>query len=351
MVAAAFYLELDMITHSKPWITESDRQAVEAVLQDGFIAKGPRVKELEDAVLDYTGCLGGMTAASGTAALFLALKALGISEGDEVVVPTYVCRSVSDAVIQAGGTPVFCDVGLNWNMTVETVEKKLTAKTRAVILVHIYGIPADFTSFRRLNLPIIEDACQAFGAAIREVKVGALGELGVYSFHATKCLTTGEGGMVTANTEEMLEKLDQMQNGRVISSPLTDMQAALGLSQLSRYDAGLNRRRQLAERYFSALDKRLTEKLRIAGKDGIFFRFVITSDHIYKNAKRDFFENDIHIRKGVDALLHRGYGLSDEDFPNACRLFDSTISLPIYPALTDVEQEKIIQTCGKVFGS
>ena len=153
-----------MIPHSRPWITDEDTQSVDRILRSGMIAQGAQVQAFEEQIARYVGAPDAIAVGSGTAALVLALKALCADPDDEVILPTYVCRSVADAVVQAGLTPVFCDVGENWTMTADTVAPHVSGKTRAIIVVHLYGIVVETSCFRRFGVSLIEDCCQAFGA-------------------------------------------------------------------------------------------------------------------------------------------------------------------------------------------
>jgi perosamine synthetase len=325
-----------MIPHSKPWITEADQRAVDETLASVQIAAGKRVRDFEEQIANYVGASGGVALGSGTAAIVLALRALDIGVGDEVILPTYVCHQVADAVRETGAIPVFCDVGAAWNMTAETIQPHVSPRTRAIIAVHIFGIAADIDSILRIGLPVIEDCCQALGAP----GIGR-GTLAVHSFHATKCLTTGSGGMVTTSDATLLARLRELQPHHAILSPMTDIQAALGLSQLMRYEMMLERRRAIAEQYFAAFPPAWTAQLAGVRDRTMLYRFPLTAG--ITAAKMDSFaQQGVTVRRGVDDLLHRRAGLPDSDFPNAVAHFEATLSVPIYPALTDAEVQTVI---------
>jgi UDP-4-amino-4-deoxy-L-arabinose-oxoglutarate aminotransferase len=343
-----------MIPHSKPWITEKDLKAVRSVLKEGMIAQNHQVRLFEKTCAQYLGVPDGVATGSGTAALTLALHALDLKPVTEVVLPTYVCRNVAEAVLTMGYSPVLCDVGKHWTMTPKKVAQVVTRKTGAIILVHLYGIPVDLDGFKRFDLPIIENACQAFGARIGSQMVGSIGTLGVFSFHATKCLTTGEGGLVVSHERRLLEKMRKLRDGgnllrSRVPSPMTDMQAALGMSQLSRYPAFLKRRRLIAERYFEALSDCPVALPDAVRNESIFFRFPIRVSGKFGVIRKRFAEKGVHVRQGVDALLHRFMNQPPKKFLNAEHLFSETISLPIYPTLTEEEQKTVIQACREVW--
>lgn len=165
--------------------------------------------------------------------MILALKALGVGQTDEVILPTYVCRSVIEAIFTVGARPVLCDIGNEWTITAETVATKVTPRTAAIIVVHIFGIRTDTASLERFDVPIIEDACQAFTAKAIETGRDTGGSVAVLSFHAIKCLTTGEGEMAVSNDTGLVKRMREFRDGvdsapgNRVASPMTDLQAAL----------------------------------------------------------------------------------------------------------------------------
>jgi UDP-4-amino-4-deoxy-L-arabinose-oxoglutarate aminotransferase len=345
-----------VIPHSKPWITEADQKAVIDVLDSRMIAQGDQVRLFEETCAQYLGVPDGVAVGSGTAALTVALLALELKKKKEVVLPTYVCRNVAEAVLTAGYSPVLCDVGEHWTMTAEKVAQVLTRKTGAMILVHLFGIPVDVEEFKRFDLPIIDNACQAFGATLKGQRVGSLGTVGVFSFHATKNLTTGEGGLVVSKDRLLLHKMRKLRDGgdlpalRVFS-PMTDLQATLGLSQLLRYPSFLKQRRFIAELYFEALSDCPVILPDAVRRESIFFRFPIRVSGNFAAVRQRFAERGVHVRQGVDTLLHHFMCHPSKKFANAERLFRETVSLPIYPGLMEEEQKKIIHVCWETWGT
>jgi perosamine synthetase len=338
-----------------PHVTAEDQAAVAAVLRSGMIAEGEVVARFEQAVCKYLGMAGGVAASSGTTALFLALKSLDVTEGDEVIIPSYVCRSVWDAVACTGATPVLCDTGEDWCINIHTIKPHITGKTKVIVLVHIFGIAADASSLLSLGIPLIENCAQAFGAQQEDKTAGTFGEVCITSFHATKLLTTGEGGMALTNDAAILKKLKELKQGNSCPLsvrylyPMTDVQAALGLSQLARYKDFLQRRKKIADYYFSALAG-LPVKLPYTIRDrSIFFRFPLRARINFEEAKTSFAEQGVHIRRGVDTLLHRKCGMREGNFPCTEQLFSETVCIPIYPALKDKDCEKIVASCHKIF--
>lgn len=334
-----------MIPHSRPWISRSDQLAVSSALATSMIARGKRVAEFEQAVAELACVDYAVAMSSGSAALALALETLSIGSGDEVIMPTYVCRSVLEAVMATGAAPVVCDVDHTGVLDLATARSKISARTKAVIAVHIFGRFCDIASLQELGVPVIEDACQAFGLRVNGGVAGGLGDIGIYSFHATKCLTTGEGGMlVTANhtiakRARMLVE-ENRSTFRQMFAPLSDLQAALGLSQLSRYEVFLERRELIRAEYLRAVVAQGIQggELNMAGAP---FRFTVFSNHPFELLKNRFAEHGIAIRKGVDELLHRLLSLEDTEFPSAKELFEKTVSIPFYPSLSLGELSKV----------
>jgi perosamine synthetase len=343
------------VLHSRPCITRQDTEAVARVLESGMIAEGGTAALFEEAASAYLGMRGGVATSSGTSALFLALKACEVGPGDEVVVPTYLCRSVRDAVLGAGATPVLCDVGDDWCMSAATVKPALSRASKAVVLVHPFGIASDARPICALGVPVIEDCCQAFGARNEHGMVGKAGVMCVLSFHATKLLTTGEGGMLLSNDASLLAKVRELKTGTRNSrdvrwrQPMTDLQAALGLSQLSQYELFLERRRQIAAAYFAGLTD-LPVQLPTSVRDrSVFFRFPIRCGLEFAMLRAGFEAEGVQIRQGVDTLLHGSDPVRPRMFPGANACYRETLSLPIYPALSDAECERVVQACRKIF--
>ncbi len=343
------------IPHSAPWIVEEDREAVARTLEGGQIAAGALAADLEREVAARHGALGAVAAGSGTAALALALRGLGVGPGDEVVLPTYVCRAVLDAVAASGAAPVLCDVSEGWLMTPATVASRVGPRTRAVIVVHLFGIAADTAGILELGIPVVEDCCQAFGAPAPGGVVGRAGACAVFSFHATKCLTAGEGGAVASGDAALLARIRAARAARAVPAPLSDLQSALGLSQLRRYAAFLEARAAQAQEYFGALPDSLTAPLRALAARSMFFRFPLRlpapDASAFERARRFFEARGIAVRRGVDALLHRELGFPDASFPGAVRCFDATLSIPLRPGLGPEARVRIIDGVREYLGA
>lgn len=346
---------MEQIPHSKPWITPSDMEAVASVLESFMLAQGEKTRMLEMRVASWVNATDAVGVGCGAAAIVLALHGLSINRGDEVVLPTYVCPSVLEAIFSVGAAPVFCDVGQNWVMTVADVEQVVSHKTRAIIVPHMYGIFAEVESLRVLGVPIIEDCAQALDSyGARPTKA----DVAVFSFHPTKCLTAGEGGMAASSDAAILERMRIYRDGLKnryyarFFSPISDISAALALSQLERYEEALVRRREIAAHYVEVLDACCPAVInRDALKSSMFFRFPLRIQCDFTTCQQAFLEHGIHVRKGVDQLLHRGMGRYDYEFPVAAELFDTTLSIPIYPALSSDEELRCAEALSQVLPS
>lgn len=333
-----------MITHSKPTIGKKDHLAITSMLNKLQLAHGAAAKLFTEELTNFTGAGGGVLTSSGSEAQMALMLSLGIKEGDEVILPTYVCKSVYEAILAVNATPVLCDIGSNWMMNYETVSACLTNKTAAVIIVHIFGFDAWDNRFTELGVPIIEDFCQAFGLQSRR-SINNQGLASFYSFQATKCITTGEGGFAATNDKSLFNKLRIITGSGIIKTRFSDIQAVLGLSQLEQYPSFLDRRRQIARRYLQELSPVcIAEELRTEIQNSVLFRFPIKLLPEQVLGLVSFMENEeVAVRRGVDKMLHNLYTCTDSSFfATAEAVFARTICLPIYPSLTDDEQSIII---------
>jgi len=247
------------------WISDEDVQAVGRVAAEGWISStGGEVQKFEDDFANYLGAAHAITTSNGTTALHLMLTALGIGPGDEVIVPDLTFIASAAAVVQTGATPVFADVSpLDWNITVEEVLRRRTARTKAVMVVHLYGNPADCTAIAEAvpDLLLVEDAAEACGASRNGRKTGTFGMAGSFSFYANKVITTGEGGMIVTPNPELADRLRFLRGHAMtperryyhpelgFNYRMTALQAAIGRSQLKRIDTVLARKKQIARWY------------------------------------------------------------------------------------------------------
>jgi len=373
-----------MITHSRPCLGDDDAAAVLKVLKSGRLVQGETVAALEAAfvrlmavqednsiipdpdglernpnstsynIIDEVNCLGNdsptplrayqaAAVSSGTTALHLTLLALGIGKGDEVVIPSYVCTALWHAVRAAGATPVLADCDADtFNISADDVEKLITDRTRAVIAPHLLGQAADLENLLGLGVPVIEDCAQSLGGAYRNRPTGGFGVAAVFSFYATKVIAAGEGGMVVSRDDRLIARIRDIREydekddlSLRFNGKLTDLQAALALSQLGKLPAFIARRRAIARRYDRVLKLHGLKPPRCRDdRDHIFFRYVILVDEaeafIAAMGKRG-----VTCRRPVYRPLHRYLGLPG--FEATEKTWRHAVSIPLYPGLTDEE--------------
>jgi perosamine synthetase len=264
---------LRRIPVSQPYITSSDKAAVLDCLDKTYLSgDSPIVGEFEENFAQAIGAEYGIAVANGSVALDLVMHALDLSEGDEVIVPSFTIASCLFAVLRTGATPIFVDVDAGtWNMSIDTVRSKVSARTKAIMVVHIYGLPVDLDPIIQLceerNIFLIEDAAEAHGVRYKGRLCGSFGFASTFSFYANKAITTGEGGMVLTSDQDLRDKIKYFRNLAFAPPPgkrfihedlgwnyrLGSMQAALGNSQLARMDEIVEAKREIGVRYHTAL--------------------------------------------------------------------------------------------------
>ncbi|MDH4300918.1 MAG: DegT/DnrJ/EryC1/StrS family aminotransferase [Nitrospira sp.] len=345
-----------MIPHSRPSIEAADIRAATEVLQSRQIAQGGAVEQFERGMAAYFGVSGGVAVTSGTAALEVALRALGIGSGDDVLLPSYVCAAPLLAIQRVGAMPRLVDIDLDtFNIDPSAARQTMTPKTKAIIVPHLFGLSADLTELETLGIPIVEDCAQTLGATEQGRPVGSIGIITVCSFYATKLLCAGEGGMVLSRDESLLERARRLREYDETPSlylgstnlKMTNLQAAIGLAQLERLESFLERRRWLAEEYRTALsDVGLMLPFVPAGHTHTYYRFVVRLldlasqvDGIHEVIGR-FEARGVQCRKPVFRSLHRYLEL--DGFPFAEEAERTALSIPLFPALTDEDTAHII---------
>ncbi len=337
------------VPHNRPTLDEGDVAAVSRVLRSASIAQGAEVRFFEQELATRFGKPGwdGVAVSSGTAALYLALKALGVGVGDRVIVPSYVCTALLHAISMAGAEAHVGDIrDSDFNLDAAKVAR--IPGLKAVILPHTYGVPSDPAELAHLGAPVIEDGAQAIGARWNGRPVGSLGSLAMFSFYATKPLTCGHGGMVLGPEDACKEIRDLRDyDGKRELRPrfnfqMTDFQAALGRSQLRRFDEFLDRRRETASMYMASLPSSLGRQSPSSAAEPNNFRFVIRLERVAEARER-------FSRAGITTivptepweLLHRQMRLPADGFPIAETVARTTLSLPIHPSLTDEARQRV----------
>lgn len=344
-----------MVPHSRPSIETDELQAAIDVLRSRRLSQGGMVEQFERGMAAYLGLTGGAAVSSGTAALEVALRALGIGPGDEIVLPSYVCAAPLLAVQRVGAMPRVVDIDLEtFAIDPAAAQQALTSKTKAIIVPHLFGLPADLTALERLSVPIIEDCAQTLGAMEQGRSVGSVGLLTVCSFYATKLLCTGEGGMVLSRDESLLERVrmlreyDEAPSLRQAATNLkmTDLQAAIGLAQLNRLASFLERRNCLADEYRATLNGTgVVQPIIPSGRTHVYYRFVVRMPELHDQTDgmsgviARFEGRGIQCRKPVFRSLHRYLEL--EGFPASEEAERTALSIPLFPSLTDEEVARV----------
>ncbi len=350
------------IPMARPLIDEETRQAVLEVLESGRLAQGPRVLEFEERFAEWNEVPFAIAVSSGTAALLLALMALGVGPGDEVITTPLTFAATANVVLFVGARPVFADIDpMTLNLDPEAVERRITARTRAILLVHLYGNPCEMEAFQELaeryGLALIEDAAHAPGALYQGKPVGSFG-IGCFSFYATKNITTGEGGMITTGDPRLARRLrmlrDHGQSAKYVHEILglnfrmTELQAAIGIGQLIHIDSWNARRRALAAIYDARL--RGVDKLAITPQSTpVYHLYTIRVPAGLRDVLRQRLE-EAGIETGVHypiplyrQPLYQRLGYNDS-LPVAERATQEVLSLPIHPALREEEILYVIET-------
>lgn len=344
-----------MIPHSRPSIEEDEIQAVTAVLRTCRPAQGAVVERFERGMAAYLGLAGGVAVSSGTGALEVALRVLGIGPGDEVILPSYVCAAPWLAVQRVGATPRLVDIEVEtFSLDPVAARAALTPKTRAMIVPHLFGLPADLTALERLGVPIIEDCAQTLGAMEQGRAVGSVGLLTVCSFYATKLICAGEGGMVLSRDRTLLDRARRLReydgapslNPASTNLKMTDLHAALGVAQLERLASFLERRAWLAHGYGAALEGAgVLRPVVPAGRTHVYYRYVVRMPDLSARPAgvgeviARFETHGVQCRKPVFRSLHRYLEL--DGFPASEEAERTALSIPLFPALTDEDVAQI----------
>lgn len=351
-----------------PLLDDDELDAVREVLTSGMLTQGARARELEDAVRTVTGTAHASAVSSATTGLHLALVALGIGAGDEVVMPAFSFPATANVVVQQGATPVFVDIDPDtFNLDADRAAAAVSSRTRAIMPVHAFGLCADMDPINeiagRYALPVLEDAACALGGVYRGRPAGSLGAAGVFSFHPRKIITTAEGGLITTNNSDLAHRIDILRAHGAIRQELymefveagfnyrlSDVHAAIGLAQMRKFDRILSGRRERAAE--------LTRRL--AGLEGVrppsapadivhtYQSYVVLlADHIDRDGViRSLRAREVETTLGTYGMHLQPYfierfGEQAATLPHATRAHRQTLTLPLYPQLTDDELDLI----------
>lgn len=380
---------------SKPDITESEIELVTQTLRSGRLALGPMAEEFERLVASHAQCEHGISVSSGTCGLHLALMALGIGPGDEVITTPFSFIASSNCILYVGAKPVFVDIcPTTLNMDPDLLEKAITRRTKAILAVETFGNPAHMERYaqiaRKHEIPLIEDCCEALGARANGRPAGSFGRIGVFAFYPNKQITTGEGGCIVTNDRRLANLCRSLRNqGRAIPEAaqpsntaaqagkaptsvsvgnwlaherlgfnyrMDELSAALGVAQMRRLDEILHKRDLVAQRYMERLMHvpHLILPTITRGTDMSWFVFVVRLDSAYTKLERDRIIQGLR-RHDVGAsdyfpcihlqpFYRDQFGLEAGTFPIAESISQRTIAIPFYNNLSDKDLEMVCQT-------
>lgn len=375
-----------MIPYGHQSIDESDIRAVVEVLKTDWLSQGPKISEFENDLAKYCGSKYAVIFSSGTAALHAAYFVAGLKAGDEFITTPMTFAATANAGLYLGAKPVFADIGEDNNLDPKEAVKKITSKTKLISVVDFAGLPAKLDEFKRIarehNLVLIEDGCHALGASYKGKKIGSVADMTAFSFHPVKSITTGEGGAVLTDNKEYYEKMKVFRHHGIVRDPskfkershgdwyhemqelgfnyrITDIQAALGISQLKRLDKFIKARKKIAGIYNKAL-KKFSKKVLLPEDD----KDASSSWHIYviklrgelSDKRQEIFKKLREAGIGVQVhyipvYLHPYYkslGYKKGICPKAELYYETAISLPIFPDLSLKDQNYVIENLIKI---
>jgi len=380
-------LRPEFLPFHQPSIEDEEIQEVVDTLKSGWITTGPKTKLFEKKFQEYIGCKHAIAVSSCTAGLHLALVAAGVGQGDEVITTPYTFATTGEVIIQIGAKPVFVDIEEDgFNIDVTKIPEAITPETKAIIPVHFAGEPCDMDEIMKIaqenNLFVIEDAAHAVGAEYKGKKIGNIGDVTVFSFYATKNLTTGEGGMVTTNNDELAEKIRLLSLHGISKDAwkrytaegswyyeilyagykynMTDIQASLGIHQLNKLEKFLSIRQKYAQRYSSAfadVSEIKTPPVNHHVRHAWHLYVIRLNSASLSIDRKQFIEalkaenigSSVHfIPLHLHPYYKKKYGYKQGDYPNSEQVYSRVISLPLFPKMADADLEDVIKAVKKV---
>ena len=351
-----------MIPIARPDLGQEEIDAVAEVIRSGIVAQGPRVKELEAAWSDYCGVKHTVAVANGTLALMATFSCLGIGPGDEVITVAHTFAATANAILSTGAMPVFVDIEPDtYLIDAKRIEAAITSRTRAIVPVHLYGLVADMDMIQaiadRHGLAVVEDACQAHGATFRGRRAGSFGH-GTFSLYATKNMTTGEGGFITTNDDDLADRLRLHRNQGMraryqfealgFNYRMTDLNAAIGLVQLAKLERNTARRRAIAAAYDAAFaDLPVRTPVVPDGRTHVYHQYILevgpARDAIIAAVKDGGVGADIYYPIPVHRQAYIQERGLHADLPVTDLAAERTIALPMFPGMVDDDRATVIR--------
>ena len=365
-----------MIPYGRQSIDKKDIAAISAVLKSDWLTQGPKVLEFEKALAKYCGAKFAVVVSSGTAALHLAYLVAGIGKGDEVITTPNTFVATANMLLVVGAKPVFCDIRKDtFNIDEKKIEKLMTKKTKAVVPVHFAGQPCDMDAILKIakkhKLLVIEDACHALSAEYKNKKIGSIGDMTVFSFHPVKPITTGEGGAILTNNKDFYKKLIHLRSHGVTKNKkgfnvmttfgynyrLTDIQAALGISQLKKLNQFAHKRYRLVKLYEKYLsdNNNIILPREIPKNRSAHHLYVIRTKNkrkkmpLYNFLKENGIGVNFHYPPIYSQLYYRQNGYQGVSLPNAELYNETAITLPLFADISEKEVEYVSEKINGFF--
>ena len=370
------------IPYGRQSIDEDDIQAVVETLRSDFLTTGPKVHEFEQCVADYVGAKYAVAISNGTAALHAACYAAGIGEGDEVITTPITFAASANCAIYCGGKPVFADIDpVTYNIDPEDIKRKITNRTKAIVAVHYTGQPCDMEAIHAIakehNLIVIEDAAHALGADYKGKKIGSMSDMTTFSFHPVKHITTAEGGMIMTNNKDLYDRLMLFRTHGITRVPkllsrnegpwyyeqvdlgynyrITDVQCALGISQMKKLNMFVTKRREIAKCYDEAFanNKNIIVPYQKEGGNNSYHLYVIQVKnvdrrHVFEELRAAGIGVNVHYIPVYTFPYYQKHGYDIVRCPHAEELYKHIISIPMYPDLSIENQQYVIDRIIKV---
>ncbi|PTV93025.1 UDP-4-amino-4,6-dideoxy-N-acetyl-beta-L-altrosamine transaminase [Halanaerobium saccharolyticum] len=377
----------EFIPYGSQWIDEQDIEAVAKTLKSDYLTTGPKIKEFEEKFADYVDVKYAVAIANGTAALHAAIFAAGIKEDDEVITTPITFAASANSVIYQNGIPVFADIDPDtYNIDPESIKEKITDKTKAIIPVHFTGQPCEMDEIMKIadkyNLTVIADGAHAVGAEYKGQKIGSIADMTTFSFHPVKHITTGEGGMITTDSKKLYDKLIKFRTHGITKNSseyineshgpwyheqqklgynyrITDIQCALGISQLEKIDKFLARRKEIVKEYNKAFNdfEGIIIPEQLEDTNSAWHLYVIQLDlekltadrrKVFKDLRDTNLGVNVHYIPVYYHPYYQSLGYKKGICPNAENLYERIITIPLYPKMSDQQVEEVIKRTKEV---